>query len=110
MAPPAAPLSRPVSVTINMRRIVQVSGTLPVPVLVAPMSGEEFTIITDIGELAHRGRVAEPEPWFATPGGEVQPRLSALMPDGRGRCRVRLTTGEPGERQLSGNSAAGVGS
>ncbi|MFE4621855.1 hypothetical protein [Streptomyces mirabilis] len=46
MAPPAATLPRPVSVTINMRRIVQVSGTLPVPVLVAPMSDEEFTIIT----------------------------------------------------------------
>ncbi|MCX4458710.1 hypothetical protein OOK58_43145 [Streptomyces sp. NBC_01728] len=110
MAPPAAALPRPVSVTINMRRIVQVSGTLPVPVLVAPMGDEEFTIITDIDELAHRGRVTEPEPWFATPGGEVQPRLCARMADGRGRCRVRLTTGEPGERQLSGNLAAGVGS
>ncbi|MFD8212735.1 hypothetical protein ACFV2U_03115 [Streptomyces sp. NPDC059697] len=107
MAPSAATLPRPVSVTINMRRIVQVSGTLPVPVLVAPMSDEEFTIIT---ELAHRGRVTEPEPWFATPGGEAQLRLCALMADGRGRCRVRLTTGEPGERQLSGNLAAGVGS
>ncbi|MFF0132560.1 hypothetical protein ACFYTG_43850 [Streptomyces mirabilis] len=56
-----------------MRRIVQAIGTLPVPVLVAPMGDEEFTIITDIDELAHRGRVTEPEPWFAPPGGEVQP-------------------------------------